>query len=38
VEGRYVLTSGYPPRTVENLDESVEAAGLKGAQIGVKFV
>ena len=24
VEGRYVLTSGYLPRTVENLDESVE--------------
>ena len=38
VEGRYVLTSGYPPRTVENLDESVEAAGLKGAQVGVKLV
>jgi hypothetical protein len=38
VEGRYVLTSRYPPRTVENLDEHVEAAWLKGAQVGVKLV
>ena len=38
VEGRYVLTSGFPPRTIENLGQSVEEAGLKGAQVGVKKV
>ena len=38
MEGRYELTSGYPQRTVEHLDESVEVAGLKGAQVGVKLV
>eukprot|EP00804_Cyclotella_cryptica_P020325 CCRYP_014061-RA/>CCRYP_014061-RA protein AED:0.03 eAED:0.03 QI:110/1/1/1/1/1/2/1608/270 len=38
VQGQYVLTSGYPPRTIENLEESVEKAGLMGAQVGVKKV
>ncbi|KAL7516007.1 hypothetical protein ACHAWX_001068 [Stephanocyclus meneghinianus] len=38
VDGPYVLTSGYPPRTIEDLEESVEKAGLMGAQVGVKKV
>jgi UBX domain-containing protein 1 len=38
VDGSYVLTTGFPPATIENLDQSVESAGLKGAQVGVKMV
>jgi UBX domain-containing protein 1 len=38
VDGSYVLTTGFPPATIENLDQSVEEAGLKGAQVGVKKV
>jgi hypothetical protein len=38
VDGSYVLTTGFPPATIENLDQSVEDAGLKGAQVGVKNV
>jgi hypothetical protein len=38
MERRYVLTSGCLPSTVENLDEGVEAAGLKGAQVWMKLV
>lgn len=29
----YVLSSGYPPRILDNLSISVEEAGLKGAQV-----
>lgn len=29
----YVLTGGYPPRPIENLGQTVEEAGLKGAQV-----
>ena len=38
VDGSYVLTSGYPPATIDNLSQSIESAGLKGAQVGVKKV
>lgn len=38
VDGSYVLTTGFPPQTIENLNQSVEEAGLKGAQVGVKKV
>lgn len=38
VTGNYVLTTGFPPTTIEDLEQSVEAAGLKGAQVGVKNV
>ena len=39
-EGRdpYVLNSGYPPQTLEDLNISIEAAGLKGAQVTQKKV
>jgi len=29
----YVLSSGFPPRVIQNLDQTVEVAGLKGAQV-----
>jgi len=32
----YVLTSGYPPAAIEDLTQTVEEAGLKGAQVVVK--
>jgi len=34
----YVLSSGYPPQTLQDLDISIEAAGLKGAQVTQKKV
>lgn len=33
---RYVMTSGYPPSVIEDLTQSVESAGLKGAQVVLK--
>lgn len=38
VDGSYVLTTGFPPATIDNLNQTVEEAGLKGAQVGVKKV
>lgn len=38
VDGSYVLTTGFPPATIENLDQNVEDAGLKGSQVGVEKV
>ena len=35
-EDSYVLTSGYPPSTIDDLSKSVEEAGLKGAQVVMK--
>lgn len=35
-EESYVLTSGYPPVVIEDLNVSVEEAGLKGAQVVLK--
>eukprot|EP00581_Thalassiosira_minuscula_P007057 CAMPEP_0183701898 /NCGR_PEP_ID=MMETSP0737-20130205/134_1 /TAXON_ID=385413 /ORGANISM="Thalassiosira miniscula, Strain CCMP1093" /LENGTH=291 /DNA_ID=CAMNT_0025928395 /DNA_START=45 /DNA_END=920 /DNA_ORIENTATION=+ len=35
-EDPYVLTSGYPPATITDLEKSVEEAGLKGAQVVLK--
>lgn len=35
-EDSYVLTSGYPPATIDDLSKSVEEAGLKGAQVVLK--
>ena len=32
----YVLTAGYPPATIDDLSQSVEEAGLKGAQVVLK--
>lgn len=32
----YVLTSGFPPRVLEDLGVTVEVAGLKGAQVVLK--
>eukprot|EP00555_Chaetoceros_dichaeta_P004860 CAMPEP_0198258582 /NCGR_PEP_ID=MMETSP1447-20131203/7962_1 /TAXON_ID=420782 /ORGANISM="Chaetoceros dichaeta, Strain CCMP1751" /LENGTH=286 /DNA_ID=CAMNT_0043945733 /DNA_START=104 /DNA_END=964 /DNA_ORIENTATION=- len=32
-EADYVLSSGYPPRILDDLEVSVEEAGLKGAQV-----
>ena len=32
----YVLTSGYPPSVIDDLSQSVEEAGLKGAQVVLK--
>ena len=32
----YVLTSGYPPAAIEDLGQTVEGAGLKGAQVVLK--
>lgn len=32
----YVLTSGYPPATIDDLGKTVEEAGLKGAQVVLK--
>ena len=34
----YVLTSGYPPRIVEDLNISIEEAGLMGSQVVLKAV
>lgn len=34
----YVLTSGYPPRIVEDLSMSIEEAGLMGSQVVLKAV
>ena len=33
---RYVMTSGFPPSIIEDLTQSVESAGLKGAQVVLK--
>jgi UBX domain-containing protein 1 len=38
VGGSYVLTTEFPPATIENLDQNVEDAGLKGSQVGVEKV
>lgn len=32
----YVLTSGYPPATTDDLGKTIEEAGLKGAQVVLK--
>lgn len=37
-ESSYVLTSGYPPRIVEDLSMSIEEAGLMGSQVVLKAV
>jgi len=34
----YVLSSGYPPQTLNNLDISIQTAGLSGAQVTQKKV
>jgi hypothetical protein len=38
VDGSYVLTTEFPPATIENLDQNVKDAGLKGSQVGVEKV
>jgi len=34
----FQLVTGFPPKPLENLDATVEAAGLKGAQVQIKKV
>ncbi|CAM9323588.1 unnamed protein product [Heterosigma akashiwo] len=36
-ETPYVLMEGFPPAQITNFDQTIEAAGLKGAQITQKL-
>jgi UBX domain-containing protein 1 len=38
VDAPFRLVSGFPPKPLEDLDATVEAAGLKGAQVSVQTV